>query len=293
MAVSNTNYVIAGLIVEKVSGMPFFEFLQKRIFSPLDMSSVMDVNAAPLPGGDAVRYLRNALGPYRLAPKEGAGWLFAAGQLAMTAHDLAVWDLSMIRQGVLTPASYREMQTEVRLVNGVAARYGLGLNVAMYGGRRRLSHGGAVSGCQTENSVFPDDRAAIVVFCNIYPGAASPQSEIASGIARIIFEKTDAEAAAALDLAKAVFAGLQRGKIDRTLFSPNANAYLTAEVIGDFASSLGPLGEPTEFVLMSTNLRGGMTFRAYRIRCGGRMLELTTRILPDGKIEQYLVERAD
>ncbi len=290
---SNTNYVIAGLIVEKASGRPLVEYLQRRIFAPLGMTSVKDVNVAPLGGDAPTRYLRNALGPYRVAPKEAAGWLFAAGELAMTAHDLALWDVSMIRQTLLEPASYREMQTDVRLANGAAVGYGLGLNVATFRGRRRLSHGGAVSGFLSENAIYPDDRAAVVVFCNIYPGAAAPSGEIAQRIAGVIFDKTDTEAAGALDLAKRVFDGLQHGTIDRSLLSSNAGAYFTAEVVGDFASSLGALGAPAEFVQTGASLRGGMAFRGYRVRCGGRVLAVTMRVLPDGKIEQYLVERAD
>ena len=57
----------------------------------------------------------------------------------------------------------------------------------------------------------------------------------------------------------------------------------------DFASSLGPLGPPTEFTQVRQSLRGGMTFRAFRIRCGGQTLSLSTYMLPDGKVEQYQV----
>ena len=69
------------------------------------MTSVTDIDAAPLGQQDAAAYLRNALGPLRPAPKEARGWLFAAGQLAMTAHDLARWDISVIDQTILQPAS--------------------------------------------------------------------------------------------------------------------------------------------------------------------------------------------
>ena len=67
---SNTNYVIAAAIVERVAGMPFMEFLRQRIFTPLSMTSVADFDAAPLGERDAEPYLRNALGPLRPAPKE-------------------------------------------------------------------------------------------------------------------------------------------------------------------------------------------------------------------------------
>ena len=97
---SNTNYVIAGLIVEKVSGTPLLQFLSQRVFTPLAMKSVADTNENKLPPTDPGGYLRYALGPLRPAPKEGRGWMFAAGELAMTAEDLARWDISMMNQTV-------------------------------------------------------------------------------------------------------------------------------------------------------------------------------------------------
>ena len=127
-----------------------------------------------------MRYLRYALGPLRPAPKEGRGWMFAAGELAMTAHDLALWDISMIDQTVLKPESYRALETEVEMNNGVGSRYGLGVSVGMADGRRIISHGGEVSGFTARNEVYPDDRVAIVVLTNM--DATSASEQIAGGI---------------------------------------------------------------------------------------------------------------
>ncbi|MGA7030574.1 MAG: serine hydrolase domain-containing protein, partial [Candidatus Acidiferrales bacterium] len=160
---SNTNYVIAGLIVEKASGEPLLQFLQQEIFAPLQMKSVADTDKAKLGDTDPGGYMRYALGPLRAAPKEGSGWLFAAGELAMPAEDLAKWDISIINQKLLKPASYREFETEVVLANGLGTRYGLGVDVSLQSGHRTLSHSGEVSGFTSENDVFPDDRAAVVV----------------------------------------------------------------------------------------------------------------------------------
>ena len=288
---SNTNYVIAGLIVDKVCGMPLVDFLQKRVFAPLQMQSVTNIDAAPLGAGDAAGYMRYALAPVHPAPKEARGWLYAAGELAMNASDLAHWDISMINRTVLKPASYAAMQTDVILANGAATHYGLGVAVNMVGGRRQISHGGEVSGYTTRNEVYPDERVAIVVFTNLDATGASGQ--IAARIGSVLFSSTDAAAQKALAQARQIFAELQRGRIDRTAFSPNANAYFSAQAIADFAASLAPLGTPAEFVQTSQGLRGGMTSRAYRIRCGPTTLNLTTFTLPDGKLEQYQVARAE
>src|SRR2546428_1746803 len=86
---SNTNYVIAGVIVEKASGKPLLQFLNEKVFAPLQMRSVTNIDDAKLPDSDPLGYLRYALGPLRPAPKEGKGWLLAAGVLAMMAQVLA------------------------------------------------------------------------------------------------------------------------------------------------------------------------------------------------------------
>jgi len=288
---SNTNYVIAGLVVEKVSGMPLLDFLNLRIFAPLHMATVANTDLAPLGPQDPERTLRFALGPVRPAPKEGVGWMFAAGELAMTARDLAAWDVSLIGQTVLRPASYRQMETEVQLASGVGSHYGLGVSVGMTDGRRVISHGGEVSGFTAQNTVYPDDRAAVVVLTNLDSTDAPVQ--IATKIAKVLLGASEGEKNRAIDQARKVFEGLQHGRIDRTLFTANANAYFTAQALADFASSLAPLGAPKEFTQQSKSLRGGMAFRRYSVVFPKRTVHVTTFTMPDGALEQYMVEAAE
>jgi CubicO group peptidase (beta-lactamase class C family) len=290
---SNTNYVIAGVIAERVGGVPLMEFMRRRIFTPLGMTSATDFDAGPLSAQDAEPLLRHALGPLRRAPKEGKGWLFGAGHLAMTARDLAVWDIAVLKRSLLKPASYQAQQTDVLLGNGLSTRYGLGVSLGTgVGGVRRISHGGAVSGYTTTNDIYPDQNTAVVVFTNIYPGAAGATGQIAGRIAGILFAQTDSVAGAARDLARRIYDGLARGSLDAGLFTDNATAYFSSAVIADYQASLGPLGAPTEFVATGESLRGGMTIRSYRIRAGSVVMDLTTMTLPDGRIEQYLIARA-
>lgn len=283
---SNTNYVIAGLIVEKAGGMPLMEFLKQRIFIPLHMESTVSMHIAKETPADPVGYLRYALGPPRPAPKEGKGWMFAAGELAMTAADLARWDISLMDQKLLKPASYRVMETEVRLKNGVGTRYALGVRVGMEQDHRMLSHGGEVSGFVAQNVVYPDDRAAVVVLTNLDASAAAGQ--IANKIGPVLFPTQDKNMEERLQLVRRVFDGLQHGQIDRALFTDNCNSYFTDQALKDFADSLGPLGAPEDFKQTSHSLRGGMGFRAYTVKFkGGKTVRITLRDMPDGKIEQY------
>ena len=284
---SNTNYVIAGVIVEKVSGMPLLKFLQQKVFTPLGMNSVADIDQEKLGDTDPTGYLRYALGPLRPAPKEGKGWLFAAGELAMPAQDLAKWDISIIDQKLLKSSSYSELGADVRLKNGLATQYGLGVSVNSQAGHRALSHGGEVSGFTAQNIVFPDDRVAVVVLTN--QDAASAAGPIAGGIAPLLFATNDPATPAKLEQAKKIFADLQQGKIDRSLFTSNANAYFSDQALQDFAVGLGPLGTPQSFTQASQGLRGGMTLRVYIVRFPQKVLRAWTYEMPDGKLEQYQI----
>jgi D-alanyl-D-alanine carboxypeptidase len=163
---SNTNFVIAGKIVETITGKPLMDLLVNRIFRPLGMKSVWNSDEEKLTSVDATAYYRHALGPLRVAPKEGRGWMFAAGELAMTAHDLALWDESLIAQTVLKPESYKQMFTEVKLKDGKGTHYGLGVEVQDRNGHRSIEHSGEVSGFVSDNEVLVDDGVAVAVLTN-------------------------------------------------------------------------------------------------------------------------------
>jgi D-alanyl-D-alanine carboxypeptidase len=280
---SNTNFVIAGLIVEKVSGQKLMEFLGEHIFHPLNMRSVWNSDEAKLTETDATPYIRYALGPLRHAPKEGRGWMFAAGELAMTAHDLALWDESLIAQNLFKPESYREMFTEVKLKDGKGTHYGLGVDVKDLDGHRDIAHSGEVTGFVAENDVLVDDRVAVAVLTNHMAGGAADIARLTAST--IAGQKRSPEEEQTL----AMFRALQKGELDRTKLAPNLDAYFDAQCLSDFKSSLAPLGEPLTFSQTDSELRGGMTFRKFQLVYPSRILQLTTYTYPDGKLEQFLV----
>ncbi|MGE5111762.1 MAG: serine hydrolase domain-containing protein, partial [Acidobacteriaceae bacterium] len=282
-----TNYTIAGVIVEKASGEPILKFLTEHIFKPLGMHSVIDIDETHPVDSDAVGYLRYALGPPRVAPLEGKGWMFAAGELYMTPSDLAKWNISMMNQRVLKPESYKEMETDTLLKNGVATGYGLGVEVSRFQGHRLIEHSGEVSGFVAENMVFPDDKVAITVLTN--QDASSAASHIAERIAPLLFAGQAANEETNTNRARKTLESFQQGKIDRSQFTEDANFYFTEQALKDYADSLGALGPVQDFTPTSTSQRGGMTHRSYRVRTGGKILVVSIFEMPDGKYEQYLV----
>ena len=284
---SNTNYVIAGLIVEQASGMPLIDLLEKRVFLPLGMNDVYNSDASRLPATDPTGYERHALGPQRPSPQEGAGWMFAAGELAMPAHDLALWDISVISRSLLSPASYVQLLTPVRLKNGAGTGYGLGVTLGERDGHKTIEHSGEVSGFVSDNLVFPNDRAAVMVLTNEMATQAARQ--IADQIAPIILGIPTPPPTKAEAQALAIFNSLADGHIDRRLFTNFCNAYFSQQTVEDFASSLKPLGPPLSFKQTKEEARGGMSFRVFSVAFPERELRVTTYEMPDGKLEQYLV----
>ena len=145
-----------------------------------------------------------------------------------------------------------------------------------------------LSGFTTENDIYPDERAAVVVAVNL--DASPAVGQIASRISSILFAPAESPTTA---VARKILEGLQKGQIDRALFTSNANAYFSETALKDFAASLGPLGAIQDFAQTGQSLRGGMTLRRYRAKLGAKIVRITTFWMPDGKLEQFQLAAAE
>lgn len=280
---SNTGYVVAGQIVEKVSGQPLFDFLQARILKPVGITDATDVSAVDLKAPDALGYQRQGLGPNRLAPTAGQGWPYGAWPLGLTAEDVAKWDISILKRSLMTPRSYDTEVTTIKLNNGSDSGYAMGLFVDTDNGHRRYRHGGEGAGYLSDNRIYPDDGLAIVVLTNTMSGSA--QGDIADRIAFMYLPLQGADATVLH-----AFEGLQKGQVDRAGLTENCNAYLTSQALADFKANLGALGAPVTFKLVGSSNRGGMEQRSYRVRTqSGKLVSLNVYLTKDGKVEQFLV----
>jgi D-alanyl-D-alanine carboxypeptidase len=283
---SNTGYVLAGSIIEKVSGKALVEFLRETILDPLGMPSAGDCNdRGP---ADATAYTRFALGPPRPVEREARGWYDGAGELCMTAPDLAKWDIAFLEHKLLSAASYEQFTHEVRLANGDSTHYALGLSVGDYHGMPMLSHGGEVSGFLALDEKFPTRGGAIVVLSN--EDGISITGPVADKLARLVFLPSQPEETAA-DTARVrgVLEGLQRGTIDAGQFTANARSYFTAEALRDIRKSLAELGPLKSVTRTNETLRGGMTHRSYRAEFARKTVGLNVYVVADGKFEQFMV----
>lgn len=307
---SNTNYVIAGRIIEKASGMSLEKFMRTRIAAKLGLDSVVDVDHVTWSAADAAGYERNAAGPLRQVRSEAKGWAFAAGHYAMTASDLARWDLALMYNKLLSEGS-REALTESVVVPGAPdVNYGLGIGVeTLEGGRLKWSHAGGVSGYISQNAVYPNEGIAIVVLTNTSDlrFGANIAAEIENLLLPPIVVAAPAPAAAApaeappappaLDAAarrdmaraRAVYAQLQAGKPDRAQMTTDLSAWFSKDVVADYAGSLAKLGDIVSLDQVHAEAKRGMVYRIYRVKATGGDMTLVSYFTPAGKLAQYTV----
>ncbi|WP_196137911.1 serine hydrolase [Aliikangiella sp. G2MR2-5] len=290
---SNTNYLIAGRIVEQVSGLPLYDFMKKYIFQPLKMDTAISVNNTSLADIDTPRFLRNAIGPIRNAPEEGKGWLYSAGDLAMSARDLAKWNQALIDESLLSKFSMKQFTSQFINNNGIANSYGLGIAVSRTMGTKLISHSGAVSGSISMNRIYPEKNTSIIMFFAAYPGTSSEQFGAIFKIEKIILsdleknnDKDDSKVALNKKVKK-ILKAFQAGRIERALFSENANFYFQKEVVADFAESLKGLGELVSVEEKATGHRGGMSYYAFDANFKNDSLRIDLRVLRNGLIEQF------
>ncbi len=281
---SNTGFVVAGAIVEKVSGQPLVEFLRANIFGPLKMEAVTDADQQALGPADAGAYTRAGGGPTRPAPKEGAGWLFAAGELAMAPRELAKWDISLMARSLLAPTSYDALYTPIKLTTGRDSHYSLGLDVRDNHGRLVISHGGGGSGFLAANVMYPHEKVAIIAFTN---NDWIPPNAVADRVAFVVLPPPAPEARA-----RRLFAQFQAGEVDRGLFTENGNFYLTAANLADQKAGLGGLGPVRLMELLGQSTRGGLLTRTWKITTSTTTLLAVERGYPDGKLEQFMISKA-
>ena len=288
---SNTGYVVAGMIVEKVSGEPLLTYLGQRIFTPLGMHPLNqdDTNGPRFPAG----YHRYALGPVRVAQPPARGWLYAAGELSMTAADLARWDIARIDRAVIPAHDWIEQETPVLRNDGRTNGYGLGVFNENRRERHVIDHDGEAVGFLSDNSVYPDTRDAVIVFTNAdFSGATGT---ITSGIEKILLDNPEpmlADEGDRLADVRTVLAGLVDGRPDRSRFTINLNGYLNSTVLDDYRSSLAPLGQASAITLdRPPRLRGGFVNRNYTIKYASKILRLVTYAEPGahGRFEQFMI----
>jgi len=163
---SNTGYVVLGILIARITGMPYHEFLRERIFTPAGMPTIRVITEAAVVPHRAHGYLPVAGG------WEHATWVAprlnttADGSMLLSLRDLIAWNEVVRTRRVLRPESWTLMMSATPLTSGRPYPYGFGWFMGQAGAHPMQEHGGTWQGFVTQYSRFPVQDLGIIVLSN-------------------------------------------------------------------------------------------------------------------------------
>ena len=164
---NNSAYFLAGLLIEKVSGKSYADFVKENLFDKAGMTNSRYCSESAIVknrahGYDAADTLGNLIRARYLNHK----WPYAAGSICSTVRDLVKWNNALHGGKILKPESYAELIAPSTLNDGTKLRYAKGLALVPLAGHRSIWHDGGINGFISLNRWLPDDSLQVVVLWN-------------------------------------------------------------------------------------------------------------------------------
>jgi D-alanyl-D-alanine carboxypeptidase len=284
---NDLNYYLAGLIVERVSGVPLSDYLQQQIFIPLLMNQSFLAADSGISSQHAVGYTGKP-GAYTKAQSWDPAWLFGAADVVSNVYDIAKWDIGMPL--LLRVDAERDMFTPSSAPG--ATKYGLGWVIDQRAGKRYVWHNGEIAGYHAMNALLPDDHVAVIVLANVdnfHSTAVVQPEDVAGEILDIVLPPTRANVDNAIVTRATEWLGRIANKnIDRTQLTPAFSSYLTDDLVAkaDFAA----LGKPLDIIPISSSSQDdGGTLYEFLVRFQNGHYHYRFGLMPDGKIDEILL----
>jgi len=181
---SNTGYVLLGMIVERVSGEPYAQYVARHEAAPLGLADTRSCDTRPIVPRRAQGYVDDSTGIVN-ADYISMTIPFAAGALCSTVLDLVTWQRALWADRLLQPGGYNSMTAPPRLADGSTSPYGFGLGVGALGTHRQVAHSGGINGFSSALFTWPEDSLIVVVLLNTEDANAS---RLATRIGRLVFD---------------------------------------------------------------------------------------------------------
>jgi len=210
---NNSAYFLLGLIIEKVTGQEYADYVRENLFDALGMADSYYCSSSAVRAMRAHGYDPTPGGLVRKGYLEHI-WPYAAGSLCSTVGDLVRWNQALHGGEVLSPGSYRALTTPAPLEDGTPIRYAMGLGVDDRGGRRIIAHGGGINGFLSDGRYYPDEGLIIVVLQNSTgsPGPGALGSALADLVLGPLPEPVATPYAGDLEELVGEYAGPARGR---------------------------------------------------------------------------------
>jgi CubicO group peptidase (beta-lactamase class C family) len=261
---SNTNYQLLAMIIHKVTGKSYGDFLRERIFEPLEMKNSRVNQLSEVVPHRAAGYMPGSKGWRNgdmIAPTVLA---YGGGGLLSTVLDLVKWDAALDTEKILKKTTLEQMWTPATLNNGKTTNYGFGWAIETLGGHRCISHSGAhATGFQSYIARYPDDHLTLIVCLNCIGTNIERFTHRVAGVfvpaltpaERQLIEDKEPQVA---ERVKTMYAHWLAGEADNSL-TPSLAKELPKEKRDDLAGMAGPL---QTLGLLESKVDG--KFRRYR-----------------------------
>ena len=184
-AYNNSGYILLGAIIEKVTCQTYEQFIQQSIFEPLGMKQSFYDNPSQVIPRRVAGYDKSQNG-FTNAAYISMTQPYAAGALASTVNDLALWDTALYSEKLLKFETLEQAHISHHLLDGSPTAYGFGWMISEYAGHRVIEHSGGIQGFRSHTIRLPDDHVFVAVLSN--NGGASPQ-KLAFKIAALVIEQ--------------------------------------------------------------------------------------------------------
>jgi CubicO group peptidase (beta-lactamase class C family) len=274
------NYLLAGLVVERVSGVTLSDYLEQHIFIPLVMNHTFLAGDNGISPSHATGYTRNH--PFTVAPAWDPAWLGGGAGLVTTTNDLAKWDIEM--PVLLRVDSVRTIFTPGTQTG--STRYGMGWVVDRRGGSEFYWSNGEISGYRAMNALLPSQHVSVIVLSNAdsLHGSVTIPEQVAARVLDVLAPAPVALDNPVITKAKDWLERLASGQIDRAALTPSFSAYLTDEVIAH--ANFSSLGQLQEIVpVSSTTETNGDTLYDFLVRYPHAEYHYHFEVAPNGKID--------
>lgn len=285
---SNTGYRLLGMMIEKVSGMDYGVFLNKRIFQPLGMTKSGLNNREKLIKGRATGYVwRNS--ELQNAMSVSPSISFAGGGLVTTAVDLAKWDAALYTNKLLSQPSWNRMWQATTLNDGQSEPYGFGWRLDPYRSVARRWHGGGIPGFSTHVVRFVNEQLTIVILTNLdKSGAAQIAESIAELYVPILKDKSpkpvEDNDIKTTEFLRTVISGISTGAADPDWFTPEWRKFFFPNRVKNGERMLGRFGKLQSFELMREKTQGEYRLRDYKAVFGSVAIRCTFKVADDGRV---------
>ena len=167
MLYNNSGYFLLGLVIEKVSGQEYAEFLNRELFEPLGLKHTFYSSNTSIMEGKVYGYESGEEG-LRQRSYLSHAWPYAAGSLCSSTGDLLKWLQGLHEGKVLSKDSYLKFITPNELLNGEKTKYGMGISNYMDNGYKVIGHGGAINGFVSETRFYQNEDLYIICLINTF-----------------------------------------------------------------------------------------------------------------------------